>query len=191
MSVCSKALMPQAVSILVWDQNDPRTVHRVAEAIEEYQSVVIPCSSAAAILFTIQHKTIDAVILNLQKPLQDTFQLLSEIQSKAPQVEVIFVSPFDDDETRCAWTETIRRGAYEFLPKPLDALELNRVLVQATEKHHPIQLRKRPPAESVRHLTAKAKASSGRIQHHQKYLIIVSSGSSPARHHHAIEAKSC
>ena len=164
MSVCSTALMPQAVSILIWDQDDSWTVHRVAEAIQEYQSVVIPCSSAAAILFTLQHTTVDVVILKLQKPLQDTFQLLSEIQAQAPHVEVIFVSSFDDDETRWAWTETIRRGAYEFLPTPLDPFELNRVLVQATEKHHPMQLRKRPPAESVRHLTAKArkaKASSG------------------------------
>ena len=145
--------MPQAVSILVWDQDDPWTVRRVAEAIEEYQSVIIPCSSAAAILFTLQHKTVDVLILNLQKPLQDTFQLLSEIQAQAPQVEVIFVSPFDDDETRWAWTETIRRGAYEFLPTPLDPFELNRVLVQATEKHHPVKFRKLPPAESVKGLT--------------------------------------
>ena len=149
--------MPQAVSILVWDQDDSRTVHRVAEAIAQYQSVVIPCSSSAAILYALQDKTVDVLILNLQKPLQDTFQLLSEIQAQAPQVEVIFVSPFDDDETRWAWTETIRRGAYEFLPKPLDPSELSRVLVQATEKHHPIQLRKRPPAASVRNLTAKAR----------------------------------
>jgi DNA-binding response OmpR family regulator len=84
-SVCTTALMPQAVSILVWDQDDPWTVHRVAKAIEEYQSVVIPCSSAAAVLFTLQHKTVDAGILNLQKPLQDTFQLLSEIQAQAPK----------------------------------------------------------------------------------------------------------
>jgi two-component system, OmpR family, phosphate regulon sensor histidine kinase PhoR len=163
-NVCSKALVPQAVSILIWDQDDPCTVHTVAEAIEEYQSVVIPCSSPAGILFTLEHKTVDVVILNLQKPLQDTFQLLSEIQAKAPQVEVIFVSPFDDDETRWAWTETIGRGAYEFLPKPLDPSELNRVLVQATEKHHPIQLRKRPPAESVRHLTAKARKAKASSQ---------------------------
>jgi two-component system, OmpR family, phosphate regulon sensor histidine kinase PhoR len=163
-NVCSKALVPQAVSILIWDQDDLCTVHTAAEAIEEYQSVVIPCSSRAGILFTLEHKTVDVVILNLQKPLQDTFQLLSEIQGKAPQVEVIFVSPFDDDETRWAWTETIGRGAYEFLPKPLDPSELNRVLVQATEKHHPIQLRKRPPAESVRHLTAKARKAKASSQ---------------------------
>ncbi len=99
----------------------------------------------------------------MEVPTEPTaFQLVSEIQAQAPQVEVIFVSPFDDDETRWAWTETIRRGAYEFLPKPLDVSELKRVLLQATEKHHPLRFRKFPPADSVRHLTAKAKASSGR-----------------------------
>jgi hypothetical protein len=58
-SVCTTALMPQAISILIWDQADPWTVRRVAEAIEEYQSVILPCSSAAAILFTLRQKTVD------------------------------------------------------------------------------------------------------------------------------------
>lgn len=156
MSVCSKTLKQQAVSILVWD-HDPLTLHKVAEAIDEYQSVVIPCSSVEAILFTLQHKTVDVVILNLRKPFENTFHLLSEIKAKAPRVEVIFVSPFDDDETRWVWIETIQRGAYEFLPKPLDLPELTRVVVQATEKHHPMKLRKRPPAESVKGLTPKAR----------------------------------
>ena len=111
MSVCSETLLPRAVSILVWDQDDPWTVHKVGEAVEEYQSIVKPCSSAAGLLSTLQHKAVDVVILNLEKPLENAFQLLSEIQAKAPQVEVIFVAPFDDDETRWLWTETIQRGA--------------------------------------------------------------------------------
>jgi DNA-binding NtrC family response regulator len=149
------------VSILVWDQDDPLTVKGVTEAIDEYQSVLIPCSSAEAILFNLQHKAVDVVILNLQKPFKDAFDLLSEIKTEAPQAEVIFVSPFDD-ETRWLWIEAIQRGAYEFLPKPLDLPELKRILVQATEKHHPMKLLKRPPAESWRDVTArKRKGSSG------------------------------
>src|SRR5207247_11146674 len=63
MNFCSKLQRQQeAVSILVWDQDDPLTVKNAAEAIEEYQSVVIPCSSAEAVLFTIQHNTVDVVI---------------------------------------------------------------------------------------------------------------------------------
>jgi DNA-binding NtrC family response regulator len=163
MNFCSKLHRQQeAVSILVWDQDDPLTVKNAAEAIEEYQSVVIPCSSAEAVLFTIQHKTVDVVILNLQKPFEKVFRLLSEIKVIASQVEVIFVSPFDD-ETRWLWMEAIQRGAYEFLPKPLDLWELKRTLVQASEKHHLLRLTKRPPAESVKDLTSrvhKRKASA-------------------------------
>ncbi len=153
--------MQEAVSILVWDQDDPLTVKGVTEAIGEYQSILIPCSSVEAILFTLEHKTVDVVVLNFQKPFESTFHLLSEIKTKAPQAEVIFVSPFDD-ETRWLWIEAIQRGAYEFLPKPLDLLELKRILVQATEKHHPMKLRKRPPAESLKDVTTrKRKGSSG------------------------------
>lgn len=155
--------MQETVSILVWDQDDPLTVKRVTEAIEEYQSTVVPCSSPKAVLFTLQHKTVDVVILNLQKPFGNAFDLLSEIKTKAPNVEAIFVSPFDD-ETRWVWIEAIQRGAYEFLPKPLDLAELKRILVHATEKHHPVKLRKRPPAESLKDLPTKArkrKTSSG------------------------------
>jgi DNA-binding response OmpR family regulator len=89
--------MQHAVCILVWDLDDPLTVKRVTEAVEAYQSAVIPCSSAEGVLFAIQHKTVDVVILSLQKPFKKAFNLLSEIKTKASQVEVIFVSEFDDD----------------------------------------------------------------------------------------------
>ena len=155
--------MERGISILVWDQDDPLTVKRVTEAIEEYQSVVIPCSSAEVLLFAIQHETVDVVILNLQKPFERAFHLLSQIKTKVPQVEVIFVSRFDD-EARWVWMEVIQRGAYEFLPKPVEVPELKRILVHAAEKHHPLKLRTRSPAESVKDLTVKGhrrKAASG------------------------------
>jgi len=143
--------MEQSFSILVFDQDDPSTLKNVTEAIQEYQSVVLPCSSAEAVLFAIQHRAVDAVILNLQKPFEQAFRFLAQIKTKAPKVEVIFVSPFDE-ETRWPWIEAIQRGAYEF-----DLLELKRNLLQATEKHHPVKFRKFPPAESMKDLTAKAR----------------------------------
>jgi DNA-binding NtrC family response regulator len=147
--------MEQPVSILVWDQNDAHTARKVAEAVEEYQSVVIPCSSPEALLFTVEHRSVDVVVLSLQKPFEQAFHLLSEVKTRAAQVEVVFVSRFDE-ETLWVWVEAIQRGAYEFLPKPLDLAELKRILVQASEKHRPLKLRKRAPAESVKGLAAKA-----------------------------------
>jgi DNA-binding NtrC family response regulator len=147
--------MEQPVSVLVLDQDDALTVRKVAEALEEYQSVVIPCTSPDALLSTVQHMSVDVVILSLKKPFEQTFHLLSEMKVKAPRVEVIFISKFDE-ETLWIWVEAIRHGAYEFLPKPLDLAELKCILVQATAKHRPLKLRKRPPAESIKGVTAKA-----------------------------------
>jgi len=111
-----------------------------------------------SIAFAIQHRAVDAVILNLQKPFEQAFRFLAQIRTKAPKVEIIFVSPFDE-ETRWLWIEAIQRRAYEFLPKPLDLLELKRILLQATEKHHPMKFRKFPPAESVNGSTFKVRKS--------------------------------
>ena len=40
--------MEQSFSILVFDQDDPSTLKNVTEAIQEYQSVVLPCSSGGS-----------------------------------------------------------------------------------------------------------------------------------------------
>ena len=144
--------MRQMISVAVFDPEDSITATRVIDALQEYQSVVIPCASDEAVLSVIGHQRVDVAVLNLSKPFVGAFRLLSEIQAKSAQTEVIFVAHFDDELLR-AWMEVIRRGAYEFLPKPLDREELKHHVVQAAEKHHPVELRKRPPAESVKNLS--------------------------------------
>jgi DNA-binding NarL/FixJ family response regulator len=85
------------------------TVH----ALSQYQSVVIPCTSEEAVQAVIVHRRVDVVVLNLSKPFEKCFRLLSDIQSKAPQTEVIFVAQFDERMLR-AWMEVIQRGLMNF-----------------------------------------------------------------------------
>ena len=153
--------MRHAISVAVFDLEDPATVRSVTDALSPYQSVVIPCTSEEAVQAVIVHRGVDVVVLNLSKPFEKSFRLLSEIHSKAPQTEVIFVAQFDDRMLR-AWMQVIQQGAYEFLPKPLDREELNHHVVHAAEKHHPVELRKRAPAESIKNLdtTSKSRASA-------------------------------
>jgi DNA-binding NtrC family response regulator len=145
--------MRQMISVAVFDREDSVTVTHVRDALKEYQSVIIPCASDEAVLGVIGHQRVDVAILNLSKPFDGAFRLLAEIQAKSAQTEVIFVAHFDDELLR-AWMEVIQRGAYEFLPKPLDREELKHHVVQAAEKYHPVERRKRPPAESVKDLNA-------------------------------------
>ncbi|PYV38097.1 MAG: hypothetical protein DMG06_26450 [Acidobacteria bacterium] len=106
-------------------------------------------------LDSIQEKTVDVIILVLEKPFEKAYELLSQIKAGVAEVEVVFVSRFDDETL---WIEAIQRGAYEYLSKPLDLSELKRILVQATEKHHSVNVVKRPPADSVNGRRAGAEA---------------------------------
>jgi DNA-binding NtrC family response regulator len=145
--------MRQMVSVAVFDRDDPLTLKSVRDALKRFQALVIPCGSAVALREILLQCHLDVVVLSLDKPFEEAFSLLSEIQVRSPQTEVIFVAQFDDEMLR-AWMEVIQRGAYEFLPKPPDPDELEHHLVRAAEKHHPVELRKRPPAGSVKDLNA-------------------------------------
>ena len=135
--------MQDVLSVIVFDQDDPFTLKKVTQAITEYRSEVVPCSSPQAILDSIQKKTVDVIVLNLEKTLEKPFDLLSQIKARVAQVEVVCVSRFDDEKL---WLEAIQCGAYDLLAKPLNLSELKRILVQATEKHHTVNVMKRPPA---------------------------------------------
>jgi DNA-binding NtrC family response regulator len=145
--------MRETTSVAVFDLEDPSTLRRVTDALIEYESVVIRCGSEEAVQALIGHRRVDVVVMNLSKPFEGAFRLLSQIQIKSPQTEVIFVAHFDE-ETLQVWTTAIQRGSYEFLPKPLEREELKHYVVRAAEKHHCVQLRRRAPAQSVRVLAA-------------------------------------
>jgi len=128
----------EILSVLVMDE-DPLTIKRVEEAVRDYHSVVQQCSSTEAVIDIVRHDLpVDVVLLDLQKPFDKTFDLLSELRAKAPQTEIIFVSKFDDEDL---WIEAIQRGAFDVSPKPLELPELRRILLLAARKHHPVWAR--------------------------------------------------
>jgi DNA-binding NtrC family response regulator len=145
--------MKQTIAVAVLDPKDPVTTRSVKDALREYQSVVVPCESKKAMLAAMMQQRMDVVVLKLSKPFDEDFRTLAEVQIKAPQVEVIFVAQFDDEMLR-DWMEVIQRGAYEFLPKPLDREELRHHLLRATEKHHPVEPQERLYSTSTKSLSA-------------------------------------
>jgi DNA-binding NtrC family response regulator len=141
--------MRETLSVAVLDPNDPDTIEKVTEAVKEYQSSVIPCSSREHVLPTLNQRRVDVVVIGFQEPFRETFDLLSQIKTKAAGTEVVFLAEFDD-KTLWVWIEAIQRGAYEFLPKAVDLVDLRHVLLRATEKTHPVRLKEHPPATSIR-----------------------------------------
>ena len=145
--------MKHVITVAVLDPKDPVTAKSVKDALREYQSVVIPCESKKAMQAAMRQQRMDVVVLTLSEPFDEDFRTLAEVQIKAPHAEVIFVAQFDDEMLR-AWMEVIQRGAYEFLPKPLDREELKHHLLRATEKHHPVDPRKRVFATYTKNVSA-------------------------------------
>ena len=132
--------MKESVSIIVLDREDPTTLESVKDCLAEVDCDIVGCVSEEALISTIAFSPVDVLVVNLEKPLERSFRLLSDIQTKARKTEVIFVALFDD-ETLWAWMEVIQRGAYELLPKPFKPEELRYYLRQAITKHHSKSLR--------------------------------------------------
>jgi DNA-binding NtrC family response regulator len=74
----------------------------------------------------------DACIIGLNRPVETCFDLLAAIKRNRPLAEVIILSRLADEEL---WIESIQRGAYDFLPKPLDRKELRRIVKNAIERN--------------------------------------------------------
>ena len=70
--------------------------------------MIIPCSSPDAIFDTVfQQKPVEVIILELERPFDKAFDLLSNLKARLP-AEVVVVSRFDDE---LLWVEAIQRGA--------------------------------------------------------------------------------
>jgi DNA-binding NtrC family response regulator len=73
----------------------------------------------------------DVILMDLSDPVERPFELLSIIKESSPRTEVIFISYLAEVPL---WIESIQRGAYDYLPKPLNGQELRRVVRGALRK---------------------------------------------------------
>src|SRR5690606_27117421 len=65
----------------------------------------------------------DAVLCDIKMPVMDGIEVLSELNKISPEIPVIMISGHGNIDTA---VESIKKGAYDFIEKPLD---LNRLLV--------------------------------------------------------------
>ena len=74
-------------------------------------------------LSKIKQKKYDVIFLDIRMPRLDGLEALEKIQELSPESSVIMISGHGNIETA---VESVRKGAFDFLQKPLD---LNRVLI--------------------------------------------------------------
>lgn len=113
-----------AIRILVVD-DDETVLRSLVEALAGDGSEVRAAPTAEDALGLIEDAAPDVVISDVRMPGLDGIELLRLIHDRAPSIDVVIMTAYDDMPTVVA---AMREGAFDFLSKPLDLHELRRVL---------------------------------------------------------------
>ena len=107
--------------ILVVD--DERAIRSTLKEILEYENYsVIDAADGLEALELIKNDQFDVILLDIKMPRMDGLEVLEEIQ-KTSDTPVVMISGHGTIETA---VEAIKKGAYDYIAKPLD---LNRLLI--------------------------------------------------------------
>src|SRR2546428_14003657 len=127
--------MKQSHRILVID--DERPILLTLEALlSRHGFETETAATAAAGLKALKNKTPALVLLDLQLPDAEGLQMLEQIKTERPEMQVIILTAHD---TLANAIESIKRGAYHFISKPYAPEELLSLVEKALEKQSLVQ----------------------------------------------------
>lgn len=102
----------------------------LAEALADQAGEVQTAADGKQALELLSRAAPDIVLTDVRMPEMDGLALLREIRRRAPQVDVVLMTAFDDMPMVAS---AMREGAADFLVKPLDLHVLRRVLSRVFE----------------------------------------------------------
>ncbi len=108
--------------ILVID--DEVAIRKALKEILEYESFeVSEAEDGAAALKVVEKENFDLIFCDIKMPRMDGIELLSKLKEKGVESPIVMITGHGSVETA---VDALKRGAYDFIQKPLD---LNRILV--------------------------------------------------------------
>ena len=116
-------------SLLVID-DEPNVLYSIRKSFHSSTLTVLTAQTAAQGLELIQRQRPDAVILDVRLGDMSGLEAFDHIRSIDPQLPVIFITAFATTETAI---EATKRGAFEYLLKPVDFHQLHDVVERALE----------------------------------------------------------
>jgi DNA-binding NtrC family response regulator len=114
--------MPRRVLIV---DDDPLIRRSLSEALREREIEVTVADNGEHALSLFQSAAPDVVLSDVRMPNMDGLGLLATIRERAPSVDVILMTAFDDMPTVVS---AMRGGAVEFLVKPVDLHQLRALI---------------------------------------------------------------
>ncbi len=115
--------------VLIVDDED-EFVQVLSERLTLRDFDVTTVSSGAGAIEEVENYNFDIVILDVQMPGISGIDVLREIKTLKPLIEVIMLTGHATVDTAI---EGMRLGAYDFLLKPLDTDDLNAKICKASE----------------------------------------------------------
>ncbi len=111
--------------LIVDDEKNIRLA--LSTALEAMRHDVSLASSSATALDELKRAAFDVVLLDLRLSQESGLDLLDEITRLSPRIAVILVTAYASIETA---VEAMRRGAFDYLPKPCTPEQLRQVLAR-------------------------------------------------------------
>ena len=104
-------------------------VRTLSGSYETYQA----CSNVEAFEIINDCSEIMVIISDLKIPEEEGLKLLEKIRSENRNIRVIFLTAFSSIETAI---DAIRRGAFDYIPKPVDLNKLRTSIRKAIEERY-------------------------------------------------------
>jgi two-component system response regulator HydG len=127
--------MPDPATVLVAD-DDPGLRESLERTLTREGYRVVVASDGRAALERLQAGGIDVVLTDLKMPGLSGIELLRAVKGLLPDVDVILLTAFGTIEEA---VKAMKDGAYDFLTKPVQRAQLQRVIRQALERRDLIQ----------------------------------------------------
>src|SRR4051812_12042067 len=118
--------MPRLSVLVVDDEKNIR--HTVRVCLEAMDAEVTEAASAPGALEAIRRAVFDVVFLDLRLGTQSGLDLIPQLLAENPNVVIVVVTAYATVETA---VEAIRRGAWDYLPKPFTPAQIRHLLAKA------------------------------------------------------------
>jgi two-component system, NtrC family, nitrogen regulation response regulator GlnG len=130
--------------LVIDDEESVRYSFRSIFSVEG--TTVLTAASGSEGLALLREEKPDVVVVDLQLPDQSGLEVFAEIQLLAPKKPVIFITAHGTTQTAI---EAMKRGAFDYLVKPLDLERLSQVIERAFDAARLMSVPAVLPAESV------------------------------------------
>jgi DNA-binding NtrC family response regulator len=118
----------------------------VADVLRQAGYEAATCACAIEALARLAVEPVDVVVTDLQMPGMDGLEFIRELDRRRVDVEVLMITAH---ASIASAVEAMRHGAFDYLEKPFDALELERSVAQACDRRRLMERKSAAPSCAV------------------------------------------